>query len=80
MSVWVELYVRSESAARLSTALAAIAAPSSERIGYGLPLMINEPAYADSQLAGKRVDMLVKVKADALGRVRPIPSEAGAPA
>jgi hypothetical protein len=42
--------------------------------------MINEPAYADSQLAGKRVDMLVEVKADALGCVRPIPSEAGAPA
>jgi hypothetical protein len=57
-----------------------IAAPSRERIGYGVPLMINEPAYADSQLAGKRVDMLAKATADARVRVRAIPSEAGSPA
>jgi uncharacterized protein len=42
--------------------------------------MINEPAYTDSQLAGKRVDMLARATADARDRVRAIPSEAGAPA
>ena len=58
--------------------IAAIAARSSELIGQGVPLTINEPAYTYTQLAGKRVEMLAKATADARGRARAIAAEAGA--
>jgi hypothetical protein len=47
-------------------------------IGQGVPLTINETASTDTQLAGKRVDMLAKATSDARGRARAIASEAGA--